>query len=318
MGQQVKQEDKNLAHDHISVQVFQLLEDIESGGQEIAPRGLKVREVQLAALDVNPIYPIMNFEPRKFNYKYFAGELAWYLKAQTSIDFINNFSGFWKNICPSGHANSNYGNLLFNPHPSTIDTDTGGINVNQLEWVYDSLIKDTNTRQAVAFFNSPFFQHPQNKDFVCTLYMNFWIRKNTLDMKVQMRSNDIFFGLTYDAPWFSAIMQSMYLNLKETYPALKLGYYYHSADNIHYYEKHGDQNHFELANNILDSTLDSSIGMTLKHPLFRFDQNRKIYISAEAKNFVDSLDAIVAKPEEFKKLKQADYKFLLEDLIAWS
>jgi thymidylate synthase len=290
-------DDENLIdvnYDHINVQVFQLLEDLEAAGQTSSPRGLKTREANMATLDLNPYYTILDYEPRKFNWKYFAGELAWYLKADRNIDFISNFSSFWKDICPTGSANSNYGALLFKPHPSTIDSDLVRgdhpvKNVNQLEWVYNSLVKDSHTRQAVAFFNAPYFQYAHNKDFVCTMYVNFWIRKDYLDMKVQMRSNDIFFGLTYDAPWFSLLHQSLYLNLKKIYPSLKLGVYYHCADNIHFYERH-----FELAERILDSTLNDSIKLELREPLFHFE-NGKVQLTAASKEYIENIEKSITE-----------------------
>lgn len=279
-------EEINVSYNHINYQVFQLLEDLEAAGDSSSPRGLQTKSANLATLEIDPLYSVMNFQPREFNFRYFAGELAWYLKADTNIDYINNFSSFWKNICPSGHANSNYGSLLLKDHP-------GSNGVNQLEWVYNSLVKDQNSRQAVAFFNCPHFQYEGNKDFVCTMYMNFFINKGYLDMKVQMRSNDIYFGLTYDAPWFSTIQQSMYLNLKKIYPELKLGMYYHCADNIHFYERH-----FELTNQILDSSLDNSIKMKLIHPLFTFepreDGTHQLYTSPQASSYMQMLDDIVA------------------------
>lgn len=307
-------------YNHINVQVFQLIEDLEAAGQASNPRGFKCKEANMATLDINPLYPIMDFSPRRFNWKYLAGELAWYIKADPRIEFISNFSSFWKDVCPSGYANSNYGNILFNTHPSTIlgaNSSQYSISgdklseVNQLEWVYNSLVKDRDTRQAVAFFNAPFFQYEGNKDFVCTMYVNFWIRKGYLDMKVQMRSNDIFFGLSYDAPWFSTLQQSMYLNLKKHYPDLKLGMYYHTADNIHFYERH-----FELADSILDAGLDaSSYKLELKAPLFSFDEKGKMFITEEADDFYDKVSLIVSESKNFKTtMKQEDWKNVLTDL----
>jgi len=283
-----------IGYNQINLQVFQLLEDLDAAGQTSSPRGLITKEANLATLDIDPLYSVMDFKTRRFNWRYFAGELAWYLKADASIDFINNFSSFWKGITPSGYANSNYGNLLFRPHPASKSNIANPSGVNQLEWCYNSLVKDKHTRQAVAFFNSPYFQYEGNKDFVCTMYINFWIRKDHLEMKVQMRSNDIFFGLTYDAPWFSSIHQSMYLNLKEIYPELKLGMYYHSADNIHYYERH-----FEAADNILDEGIDTSISLRLIHPLFRFIESSTpgqstLIINEEACNYLKIVEDIVA------------------------
>ena len=287
----------DIGYNHINLQVFQLLEDLEAAGQTSSPRGLKTKEANLATLDIDPLYPVMDYKVRRFNWRYFAGELAWYLKADPSIDFINHFSSFWKDITPTGKANSNYGSLLLKPHPSSTSNIANPQGVNQLEWIYDSLVKDKHTRQAVGFFNTPHFQYEGNKDFVCTMYINFWIRKDHLEMKVQMRSNDIFFGLTYDAPWFASIHQSMFLNLKEVYPDLKLGVYYHSADNIHFYERH-----FEAANQILDDGLDSNIKLRMIHPLFRFVERaepgkHELIINEEAVTFLKIVDDIVESGE---------------------
>lgn len=304
----------DLAHNHINVQVFQLLEDLEAAGNTSTPRGLKTREANLAELEIDPYWCAIDFPGRRFNWKYFAGELAWYLRAEPEIDFITNFSSFWKGVCPDGKANSNYGNLLLKIHPDTLmdEAEYGG-GVNQLEWAFNSLVKDQNTRQAVMFFNSPHFQYEGNRDFVCTMYVNFWIRKGYLDMKVQMRSNDIFFGLTFDAPWFSTLMQSMYLNLKGIYPDLKLGRYYHCADNIHYYERH-----FELAEKILDSQLDSAIELRLKHPLFRFRKDKKndryvLAPSQEADAFRKAVEQTVDSGR-IGHLSDNEWKNILSDL----
>lgn len=296
-------ETTELQVNHINVQVFQLLEDLEAVGNMSNPRGFKCREANLATLDIDPLHSVMDFGVRPFNWKYYAGELAWYIGKTNEIDFINNFSSFWKGICPDGKCNSNYGHILLAGHPSTKAEDDPIGGKNQLEWVYNSLVKDKDSRQAVAFLNCPHYQYEGNKDFVCTMYLNFWIRHNTLDMKVQMRSNDIFFGLTYDATWFATLHQSMFLNLKKVYPDLKLGTYYHCADNIHYYERH-----FEEVNKILDEGLGKSYKMTLKHPIFRFDEKGEIFLSMEAMKFAQHVYDIVEDESLFKSMKKEDWK----------
>ena len=35
-----------------------------------------------------------------------------------------------------------------------------------------------------------------------------------------MRSNDLFYGFSYDVIWFSLVMQSLHLELQEKYPDL--------------------------------------------------------------------------------------------------
>ena len=109
---------------------------------------------------------------------------------------------------------------------------------NQFKWALDALVRDKSTRQAIMVFNTPAYQKEGVKDFVCTMYVNFWIRDKKLNMKVQMRSNDIFYGLQYDAPFFSVVYQSMYLELIKKYDDLEIGTYYQCSDNTHYYERH--------------------------------------------------------------------------------
>ena len=256
------------------------------------PRDLQVKEFLLDRVDIDPTKPIANFEARTFNWKYFAGEMAWYLHRDTNIDYINNFSGFWKGITNPGtnEINSNYGALVFNDE--------------QIGWVIDSLLADVNSRQAIMFFNQPKFQFKGNKDFVCTMYANFFIRNNKLNMKIQMRSNDIFYGLTFDAPFFSFLMQTIYLILKKNdkYKNLELGTYYHFADNIHFYERH-----FELAEKIINSDLSKNVNhsLILKESLLDYE-NGTVSLSERGLEFLQTIDNTLGQ-------KDTDYKNILNE-----
>ena len=276
--------------------IFQeLIQNIDTHGDLSKPRDLEVKELLLANVRIDPTKPIANFEARSFNWKYFAGEMAWYLHRDTNIDYINKFSGFWKGITNPGtnEINSNYGALV--------------INDDQIGWVVDSLLADKNSRQAIMFFNQPKFQFEGNKDFVCTMYANFFIRSNRLHMKVQMRSNDVFYGVTFDAPFFSFLMQSVYLILKknEKYSDLTLGTYHHFADNIHYYERH-----FELADKIKrlhPTTLqdNGSDTLILKKPLFDYI-NGAVSLTDDGVEFITRID-------ETEGANGIDYKNILSD-----
>ena len=270
-----------------------IIKHINSEGIESQPRDLKVREVSLADFDIDPKYPIADFPARKFNWKYLAGELAWYLHRDSDVDYIGKYSGMWSTLTNPGtnEVNSNYGALV--------------INDEQFSWVIESLKKDVNSRQAIMFFNQPKFQFEGNKDFVCTMYANFFIRKNTLMMKLQMRSNDIFYGLTFDAPFFAFLQQSVYLKLKETYPELELGMYYHYADNLHFYERH-----FELADQIKSESIDITKESTfmLKQPFLEYD-GKNVTLSNIAQTFVNEIDASV---DDDSITTKQDYKDILD------
>jgi len=258
--------------------------DIENNGTLSQPRDMKVKELTIDSRLFDPKHTISNFTERKFNWKYFAGELVWYLNKDRDVKYISKFSNFWNNITNpnSNEINSNYGSLLFG---------------DQLKWVIDSLKADKNTRQAIAFLNQPKFQFNGNKDFVCTMYMNFFIRDNKLNMKVQMRSNDVFYGLTFDAPFFAFIQQHLRLWLLETYPELELGTYYHCADNIHFYERH-----FNLANSIVSEKVESTqFEMDIKKPLFYIDQDSNMQLTIHGSSFINSVNRAI-DTEQFTQL----------------
>jgi thymidylate synthase len=264
----------------INNQFKQLIEKINNEGIHSSPRGLQVKELELQTLELDPNFTILDFKARPFDWKYFLGELSWYLQRDTNTSFINNFSNFWQKIAtPEGYVNSNYGYILFDE---------------QLEWAKKSLIKDKHTRQAVCFVNRPKYQYEGNKDFVCTMYLNFWIRDNKLNMKVQMRSNDMFYGLTFDAPFFAFVQQTMWHWLRETYQDIELGKYYHCADNIHYYERH-----FEKADRISKESAKDPVYFMLKEPLFNSKDGQYILLPTGQK-FISDVQELVNQSNETK------------------
>tara|TARA_B110001450_G_scaffold215118_1_gene208147 strand:+ start:681 stop:1547 length:867 start_codon:yes stop_codon:yes gene_type:complete len=273
--------------------IIKHIDESQANADAADPRGLKVRESILSSFIIDPVTSIANFENRKFNWKYLAGELAWYLKKDRDVDFIGNFSGFWSTLTnpDSNEINSNYGSLVFNKE--------------QFGWVIDSLVADKYSRQAIMFFNQPKFQFEENKDFVCTMYSNFFIRDNKLNMKVQMRSNDIFYGLTFDAPFFAFLMQSVHIKLLETYPDLELGQYYHFADNLHYYERH-----FDLAGKILEEEIDqkNESNFVLKNPFIDYD-GEKVFLTETGEEYCKDIYESIG--EDRSTLNREEYKELL-------
>ena len=279
---------------NFSKQFQKVIKNIEEIGDMSQPRDMKVKELPLTTLPIDSVSPFANFESRKFNWKYFAGELAWYLRKDRDVDYIGQFSGFWSTLTNpnSNEINSNYGSLLFNE---------------QLEWVVDSLKADQNSRQAIAFLNQPKCQFEGNKDFVCTMYLNFFIRNNTLHMKVQMRSNDIFYGLTFDAPFFAFVHQHVFLWLRDTYPELQLGVYYHCADNTHFYERH-----FELADKILSEEIkdEDQSSMIIPEVFFTIEAG-KMLLTEHGLSFIEKVNELI----ETEKPTQQEFKNILNDFI---
>jgi thymidylate synthase len=165
------------------------------------------------------------------------------------------------------------------------------------------------------FFNQPKFQFEGNKDFVCTMYANFFIRDNKLNMKIQMRSNDIFYGLTFDAPFFAFLQQSIHIKLLETYPDLELGTYYHFADNLHFYERH-----FDLAKSIQEEDInieqDSKNVFVLKEKFIDYDGER-VFLTETAEQFCRSVYETINE-DRTVSLDREGYKKLLGEYFVLS
>ena len=266
-----------------------LLYEIEKENNIIISRGFKVKEKLFTQISINPFYCCIDFNSRKFNWKYFAGELAWYLLQSRNIKFIKNFSNFWDNLKNDDNTiNSNYGYILFTKNKKT--------NNSGMSWIVNSLKKDKYTRQAIAYFGGKEYQYEKNKDFVCTQYILFFIRDNKLYMKVQMRSNDIFYGLTYDAVWFSTVQQNVLFELKNIYPNLELGNYYHYSDNTHYYERH-----FDVVKKILQEEITIGPKLVLKEPLWYTYENGEIELSFVSKKYLEWFDKNLNKIPELKR-----------------
>lgn len=212
---------------------------------ETAPRGKAIKErINTSYMCSNPMSNLFSNRVRNIPQKYLAGELLWYFTGDNSLDVISKYSGFWSNIAnDDGTLNSAYGHLLF-----TRKTPSG---LNQWEWALQSLQKDKDSRQAIMYFGRPDFQETGVKDFVCTAYAMFLIRKNKLHMHLYMRSNDLVKGTTFDIPFFMLLQQQMWLHLKESYPDLELGCYFHNATSLHIYEQD-----FGLVQDMLGASFD--------------------------------------------------------------
>ena len=221
-----------------------LLYEIYNNSDNIVrPRGLKVKEKNNVLLILNdPLSNLYKNEIRNPNFKYLCAEIIWYFNRSNSLKFISKYSKFWNKISNDGiTSESAYGKLIFDSSDSyTLNTEWA--------WALKSLLNDKNSRQALIRFNKPQHSFDGNKDFVCTLNGIFSIRNNKLDFNIIMRSQDMWFGIIYDIPFFTLLQQQMLNHLKEEYKDLELGSYYHYIINAHIYE-----NNFNIIEKMLNT-----------------------------------------------------------------
>ena len=178
----------------------------------------------------NPTMINITIPERKFNPNYGFAEWLWYLSADSSSRNIGKLAKIWKIISDdSGEVESNYG-VYLKP---------------QWEWVKNEIINDLDTRRATFVINQIHHKVKNPKDYPCTHYIQFFVRDNKLHLGVNMRSNDLIFGLCNDVFTFALFQQLMLNELNEAGLNLELGSYFHHAGSLHVYDRH-----FEMIENI--------------------------------------------------------------------
>ena len=196
-----------------------------------APRGLNIHECLNVGLFIeDPSKNLFKYDDKSLTLPtgYVKKEMCLYLLGSDKASDFTKASKFWDNIkTENGKINSAYGNLIFNP--SLKDGRS------QFDWAFDSLKNDKDSRQAFMRFNNTSHQYDGNKDVPCTFLQMFHIRNNKLHSTVEMRSNDIVKGTTYDIPSFILFQRLMLLRLREVYPDLECGSMTHFANSLHLY-----------------------------------------------------------------------------------
>lgn len=213
------------------------------------PRGFDVHECLNVGLFIeDPSKNLFKYEDTSLTLPtgYVKKEMALYLRATDDSNEFAKASPFWSKIATeNGTINSAYGNLIFNK--SLADGRS------QFDWAFDCLKNDKDSRQAFMRFNNTSHQYDGNKDVPCTFIMSFHIRDNMLHATVQMRSNDIIKGTTYDIPSFILFQRLMLLRLREVYPNLEMGSMTHYAMSFHLYATDFDLVERRLNSQILEN-----------------------------------------------------------------
>jgi thymidylate synthase len=101
--------------------------------------------------------------------------------------------------------------------------------------VWDTLRRDPDSRQAVMtiFQSERDLRAPHGtKDIPCTVALHYLIRDGALEAHTYMRSNDVWWGTTYDVFVFTQLQITLARLLK-----VEVGSYFHTATSLHMYER---------------------------------------------------------------------------------
>ena len=203
-------------------QAFTALSKLADQGFEDSSRdGAVVGEYLDAVMVVkDPTRSIVTSKIRNMPMRYAVGELAWYLSGSNKVKDISQYAQKWVDISDDGETNNSaYGYRIFNK-----------FGFDQWEYVKDLIRKDPNTRQAVIHIKDA--SNTPTKDTPCTVYLQFFLRNNKLNLSVHMRSNDIWMGVPYDMFSFCFLQVKMAMEL-----GVEVGTYTHYAGSLHMYQR---------------------------------------------------------------------------------
>ena len=216
-----------------------------------APRDRPIKELVGASFTLtNPRNRLILSEARKVNYGFGVGELCWYIRGDTDLETMVYYNRRMSQFSDDGKTiNSAYGYRMFRELWQGLP-DITCIPVGQLDNVIEELRKDPDSRRAVMHINQPHDLRMAvmsgSKDVPCTLSIQLLIRDRKLHMVVNMRSNDVVWGLPYDVFSFTCLQEAFLYMLQERgIPVDDLGLYHHHAGSLHVYDTH-----FELAKDV--------------------------------------------------------------------
>ena len=211
-----------------SMMWIDLLAGIMKDGVIVSPRGKLTKEIPQNTISMDMRYPVLLVKNRKLNYQFMAAEAFWILSGDDKVEGIVPWN---KHIAEF----SDDGKTFFGAY--------GPMIVNQLNYVVNKLLQDTDTRQAglTIWRMNP----PQTKDVPCTISMFFNIRSGLLNCHVFMRSSDAWLGIPYDIFNFSMVAHmvcAMYniidnIDADEAREVLTPGTLYITAASSHIYEQ---------------------------------------------------------------------------------
>ena len=199
-------------------------------GINVNPRGMNTKEIINFTSSVDMRSPVVLMKDRKLSYNFMCAEAHMIITGSNKVEDIIKYA-------PSISKFSDSGVVFQGAYGPKVSE--------QMQYVVETLIDDPSSRQAII---SIWREMPRkSKDIPCTLTMQFLLRRNKLDMVVNMRSSDAWLGWPYDVFTFSMIAWYVCLRicgaigsgLTGTTP----GTLHLNAGSQHLYEKNWKQAH---------------------------------------------------------------------------
>lgn len=273
---------------NINATIYDLLSRLLSTGTTIHSRDGDTIELTYVDFSIeNPRNRNLHMYGRTNNFFATIAETVWVLSGNNEIDpVLSFFLPRAKNYSDDGKIWTNgYGHKLYQ----------GG----QVDNIIKELSNNINSRRAVMSIWTPFddtlnsldkrgISNP--KDISCTNWIGFLIRDNKLDMKVQMRSNDILFGMSHINIFEWTLFQEIIMNiLKNEHRELTLGTFRYSVASLHMYERNRDQAESIVKKYINES--DYSVDPIRLSPLICSESSMKDLFQSVYNTYADTIES---------------------------
>lgn len=217
---------------------LEILNEIMASGDEVMPRGKKVREIRPASVEfLDPLKRVTFVRGRRINPFFQIAESLWILSGRSDVAFLDLFNKNMVQFSDDGKFfNASYGERMRTYGKNDLHKTIYNP-VDQLADAYIKLTADKDSRQAVIVLSNPHFDNAQytigekGRDIACNLILTFKIRDNKLNLCVFNRSNDLIWGLFGANIVQFTTIQEMLAN----WLGVEVGTYHQITDSLHVY-----------------------------------------------------------------------------------
>ena len=245
------------------------LRELKSYGSDVTVRGMHTKEILGHTFTVyNPVNRFTILPFRKCNPFAQIAETMWMIAGRDDLDWLELYIPQCKKWSDDGETwRDAYGPRLRHWGQQYEVLGSGiypvGWAVDQFAEIVKRLSSDSYSRQAVMTIWNPAIDNiTDSKAYPCNIALQFMVRNNLLHMFVTVRSNDVIYGFSHNDFYSWSIL----LQMMAKWVGVGVGSLHWNASSFHIYERH-----FQLSQNIIDSTHPRQFFYDYNVPTLLFD-----------------------------------------------
>lgn len=278
--------------------------DLLKYGESVNPRGMETIELNNVMIEMKfPNNNLVYHNDRKFSLIYGVTESLLLGLPNNELIYYSKINPNIKNYSDDEeHLQGSYGYRI----------------ADSIKDVVNILKNDMNTRQAVLDIH---MNHDTrlssingSKDIPCTLNLIFSIRNNKLNLTINMRSNDIIYGLPYDIFMFTNLQQVIANELK-----IKTGRYIHNVVSLHVYKNMLDKLYMMISPNT--SNFICNVNMNLEQYLKASNAYKNIIdntLNTEHLHVLDTFNSLIMRELIYKGEYDKSYLKYCNKVPEWA